>query len=337
MALNYDPPSNLIPRNPVKLQGNTIGLNFSSNKWLWTADTKLYLNNVNQWLSAFSATRVMLNGATEIAFNIGGGLQLLLSANTLLFDQGFGDVGFDWTETSELDVQIDSTSEYTFTANEFYPITTDVQDDGLATNRWDGVYSQFVNPSHATNPSTQVGNLWYNETTNTHRMEADDGIHNIVGAESLITADDVVSNKSTKTYFTTGTKDIAANSLVVGSCYEFWASGKLTTDATITYTWGFDLDSVVIVSSVALTQVADTTAGWVLHGFFTVRTVGITGTVQGNAFVIYPRGDAEEIDTPATATVDTTQTLTARCWVQMSVAGAGKTCTAQQIILKKVS
>lgn len=211
-----------------------------------------------------------------------------------------------------------------------------IQSRGASLDDNDGILCKHIKPSHATNPVAATGNIWYNETTKTHRLNADDAIHNIVGAEALTASDDEVVNTTVETIFA-DTKVIKANSLVIGASYEFLAFGKLSTDATIDYTFRLKLNSTTVVDSGALTQTS-VSGGWFLRGAFTIRSIGVFGTVQGNAEVGYPRGNSRPIYTASPATsIDSTITLTFGVSVQMSALGASKSATLQQLILKKVS
>ena len=186
----------------------------------------------------------------------------------------------------------------------------------------------------AGDPSSAVGSVWYNRTTNTHRLQADDGIHNIVGAEALTTANRAVSNTTTETVFN-DTKDIAADTLVIGACYEWAAWGKLATSGTVDFTFRLKLDAVEVLTSGTLSQSGS--GGWFLNGHFTVRSIGSTGTVQGNAEVGWPDGGSVPVSTSATATVDTTQILTVGISVEMGTASGFNNAVLQQFIIKKVS
>ncbi len=321
--------------------GAVLVLANAANTWsanqLLSGTTALNFKDTDYSIGQFAGGLLKYDALVQHRFDIGGAFFMSVGADVVLFEQngGLNNITFDFSTDAELDIQVDSGSTFKFTADDFYPTTTDVTDNGKAANRWDRTYGQVCNFSHATNPDAEVGNIWFNETTKTHRMEADDGIHNIVGAEALTTADETVVNDSTE-YVFADTKDIAADSLVVGSAYEWIARGKLATDATINFTFRFKLDNVIIVTPGAISQVSGS-GGWFLKGEFTVRSIGATGTVQGNGDVGTPRGGSIPFSTPGPATVDTTQTLTASFGVQMSVAGAFKSVTLQQFIIKKIS
>lgn len=318
---------------------NDIDLGVSGGSWFKDAYFKgvVYFDDTDTTIKAVSGDllRNVASGKTH-SWLVGLTAEMFLDSNKLTLAQGPSSVAFDFATAAQLDLVLSGTTYFEWTSAAFLPTTTKVTDMGSDSQRFDLTYTQVVNVLHATNPSTEEGNFWYNEATNTHRIEAADAIHNVVGGESLLTSDSLVINLSSKVYFS-GTKDIAANSLVVGSSYEFVASGSLTCGATITYTWTADLDSVEVVDYDANTQTSVSGQAWEIRGQFTVRSIGATGTVQGGGSYGYPRGGGNVPTSTTLATVDTTQALTFRVSVQMSVASFSHSCTCEQIILKKVS
>ncbi len=308
----------------------------------WTADqtfalsTQLSFRDSDNFIHSNTDDQITINAVDLIKFGLSGINELQLSGELLKFIQGANSVALNWATTSELDVEIDDTAEYTFTANDFYPVTTDAQDSGLATNRWDGTYSQFTNSSHATDPSSQVANFWYSEADKAHKLECDAGILYDVCAFQGPVADSVVADTTTKTAFTQ-TYDIAANSLVAGTTYEFWFSGDLSTDASIDYEWFLAGDAVSILATGVAAQTAVSAKSWFVHGYFTCRSIGASGTIQANAVFGYNRAGSIPALTSLLSTHDTTQVITIAAQVQMSVAGLGKSATMKQFILKKLT
>jgi len=335
---------------------------------LFTGTSKLQFDNTGHYLHAPDANTFLVNVDVTLKLSIGSTEQVILETDVLrpatdnLLDIGttskyikdvyanryyvgatgeyiYSSAGnyLDLNATLFAQIRLSGTAYHLFASTGYYPLTTDVNDIGSAGLRMDQVYCQQLNASHTTNPTSPVdGSLWYNETLKALQFNNDDAQWAVGGGVSFITSDSTATNTSAKFYFA-GTKDIAANSLVVGACYEFVVSGKLTTDATISYTFGVDLDATQIVASTAKSQTSDSNAAWTFRGEFTVRSIGGSGTVQATAFLITPRFDAEEVDSPSAITVDTTQVLTFKPWVRMTAAGLGKSATAQNIILRRVA
>lgn len=121
-----------MPVSPVKVQGDSIGLDFGSGNWLWTGATKLQLDNSSQYLQGSSSTRVVLNAATTLILGISGTNEVKITEDGLQFLQGSDNVGFDWSTALELDVKVDGQAQVTFTNGTFEPVTND--DIDLGTN-----------------------------------------------------------------------------------------------------------------------------------------------------------------------------------------------------------
>ena len=303
--------------------------------WLVDSDKQIRFRDTSQGIGSSGSSTLDMDAASQINFNIGGVTEAFVKQSLLNFTQDGSNVALDWTIDDQLKVKIGPTLIHKFTIDSLEPVTDTGANLGRTTARYGNVYSDAVSPSTATDPSDDIaGDMWFNETKKTHRLLAADATHNIVGAEALTTANDTVTNTVTETLFA-DTKDIAANSLVVGAAYEWAAWGKLSTSGTVDFTFRLKLDAVVVVDSGTLGQSG--AGGWFLKGYFTVRSIGASGTVQGNAEVGYPNGGSGPVFTSVPVTVDTTQILTAAVSVEMGTANPFNNAVLQQFILKKVS
>jgi len=303
------------------------------------ADKEIRFRDTAQRIKSSSANVFDIDAGLSIRFNIGGNQEVRIQPNRLVFIHAEDpniESEFDWTVINEIAVIINGISQFIFADALIKPVLDDDVSIGTTSLRLKRLLTKVTNPSHPTNPTGVEADMWYNEAENTHRLKAADALHNIVGAEALTVADDVVVNTVTETLFA-DTKDLAADSMIVGNCYEFSAWGELSTDATIDYTFRLKLDAVVVVTTGTLSQTSGS-GGWFLKGYFTVRSIGVfSGSVQGNAEVGYPRGGSIPVHTTAAAAINTETILTVGVSVEMGTAGASKSATLQQLILKKVS
>ncbi len=309
-------------------------------KTLTLPDTgEIFLGNTNQFLHATSATGVTLNAATSIALGIAGSPEVRIQTDNLFFVHATGpsiESGFNWATLREIDVFIDGTAEVTFTDGTIEPVLDSDIDLGTASLRFQIGYLEVLNASHATDPTAEVGNFWYNEAENAHKLECLAGIFFDVCAFQGPIADSVVSDTTTKTAFTQ-TYTIKANSLIARTTYEFWFSGELTTDATMNYEWSLAGGAVLTMRTGTASQTTISDEAWFVHGYFTCRSIGLAGTIQCNAQYGIPGRGGNVVSKGILSTHDTTQDITIAAQVEMGLAGAGKTCTMKQFILKKVT
>ncbi len=269
-----------------------------SNNMLFPGTAQLQFNTTAERIESPSAGKCAVRAQTELLFNIDGTDRVIVGDDVM-----------------------------------FSPTGANL---GKVSPRFGVGYMEVLNALRATDPSAEVGNFWYNEAEKAHKVENDAGIFNATASVSLTTIDRVVFNSTAEESFA-DTFDIKANSLVVGTTYEFWFGGDLDTDATIDYQWFLLGDAVKLMSTGVVSQTAVTDESWFVHGFFTCRSIGATGTIQCNAIFGCPRVGASTITSTTLSTHDTTQIITIAAAVQMSVAGFSKACSMKQFIFKKVA
>lgn len=195
----------------------------------------------------------------------------------------------------------------------------------------DAEYAELSSP-----PSTPATERW-------KQFPYADGWHHIddAGVVSKVRADRFVQT-ATVTVNTTasettllgagaGSLTLPANSLIVGSRVVFDASGiQSNTGATPTITFRFDYGGVDLCVTAAITTPGtDSNVGWSAHAEFIVRTIGATGTVFAQGYLLYDNGTKERFTmaTTATVTIDTTAATALNFTCQWSASAAGNTCS----------
>lgn len=133
----FDTPYNILPVSPLKVQGSSTGLDFGSDNWLWTGNTKLYLDNTNQYLQATSSTVVRLNAVSEIDLGISAIVEAQLLADELRFIQAVSYVGFDWSNSGNLHIVTSGINRVTFATSTIEPVT----DNDIVIGRSDKEFS----------------------------------------------------------------------------------------------------------------------------------------------------------------------------------------------------
>lgn len=204
----------------------------------------------------------------------------------------------------------------------------------LDNDRIDVVAVPFnLNPQAA--PTPVVGDMWYDSTKKHFRDHHDIAQVGRGGVVSVSTADSTeISNTTTETNFSTNFA-IPANTLTVGTVIRLVAHGKYSTDAVTAgnVTVRVKLGSTTLNTMPATTLSAGTAEdGWKVETYFTVRTIGATGTVISNTEFTLEGKTALAYDdaNTGTITIDTTASQTLQISVQMSVADVDNKFTCQQ-------
>lgn len=295
---------------------------------------QLQFSDANTSITAESGDMILDVATTkEFHFDIATVTEVILSEDKMHFGGG---VALNWENTGVLIVEVADVDEYEFDSNAFYPSTTDIDDLGKAANRWDGVYAQFVNPSHLTDPASVIGNIWYNETSNKLRAESDSGKGDLQITHAVLETDHQVANTTTETEINVS-HTMPEDTAKAGKVWILEAWGILTTDATITYTLRFKVGTTTFISF-AQSQTSVTNGEWHFKGQFTIQSVTFgTASCKANAHVGIPRDESTILGNSAAVTYDSTITEKIALTVKMSVASIGKHITCQQLTIREAA
>ena len=116
---------------------------------------------------------------------------------------------------------------------------------------------------------------------------------------------------------------------VAGKTYKGYVSGVFSSLVSATFQIRVLIGATTLIDSGALMMVANTTKGFRIEFDFTVRTVGVSGTISPNMrFEI--DGQAPFITTSSAATIDTTANRILDIQVAYGTVNASNTATIRQ-------
>lgn len=142
---------------------------------------------------------------------------------------------------------------------------------------------------------------------------------------------------------------LSANLLELGTRFEIQACGRYSNTGTPTLTLGLYSGTVgqaigsgvaLCVTSALTTVSAAANRTWEIHGRFSVRSVGASGTVFGRAKVSNVTTGATDLapaSAPTTATIDTTVARYMTIGATWGTASASNTLTVQEFGLTMVN
>lgn len=153
-----------------------------------------------------------------------------------------------------------------------------------------------------------------------------------------------VTNTTTETVFIgagVGSLTSAANTLSVGNASRFFSSGTVGIAAgtqTITLRlYGGPTSTLLLATNVIPLQSLTPAASWRLDTMSTVKSIGVSGTVQLNAnFIVNDVTPSQAYVNQTLATIDTTVTNVFKLTVQWTNANASNTITQSEFITHSI-
>lgn len=158
----------------------------------------------------------------------------------------------------------------------------------------------------------------------------------LIGAQTSVQSGDTINTTNVETAFST-TLSIAANTMRVGQCWWYQAIANFGTDGASPGNWRWKFKhGTKLLCQTGSSAVAAGISGrtWILDAFWTVISIGSSGTVEAQGFVNLMNNASattgREMPNAAVVSVDTTAAIACTTTITMSVSDADNTSTLRQ-------
>lgn len=195
-------------------------------------------------------------------------------------------------------------------------------------------------------PETLLTGFIWNDTTQNALQTFVSGVkQTIPGVLFTQTADSTVENTTTEGTIVgtgVGTTTLPADYFVIGKSFRIKVMGHIASTGTPTLQLKVKLGAVEVIDTGAVALGAITgTRLFILEAFITCRTIGATGTVQGQGNFVYysASGQVEGIDdaNTGTSTVDTTGSLAIDVTADWGTANAANIITSTNLVIEALN